>query len=111
LSGTLVLTLQNGSTINIPLPPDGTGVKETFGLNGDANYTCKGCAVTFRFPALTIGLEVPPLASVGQGSTGVNLTGMCLMPLMRFMCSRSTGPVSSISGRIRRSSSNMQLIS
>jgi len=57
LSGTLVLTLQNGSMINIPLPPDGSGVKETFGLNGDANYTCGGNAVTFRFPALTIALE------------------------------------------------------
>jgi len=57
LSGTLVLTLQNGSIINIPLPPDGSGVKETFGLNGDANYTCGGNAVTFRFPALTIALE------------------------------------------------------
>jgi len=57
LSGTLVLTLQNGPIINIPLPPDGSGVKETFGLNGDANYTCGGNAVTFRFPALTIALE------------------------------------------------------
>jgi hypothetical protein len=57
LSGTLVLTLQNGSMINIPLPPDGTGVKETFGLNGDASYTCQGNTVTFRFPALTIALE------------------------------------------------------
>jgi hypothetical protein len=57
LSGTLVLTLQNGSMINVPLPPDGTGVKETFGLNGDANYTCQGDTVTFRFPALTIALE------------------------------------------------------
>ena len=43
--------------INIPLPPDGRGVKETFGLNGDANFTCQGNTVTFRFPALTIGLE------------------------------------------------------
>jgi hypothetical protein len=43
--------------INIPLPPDGTGVKETFGINGDASYTCQGNAVTFRFPALTIALE------------------------------------------------------
>ena len=57
LTGTLVLTLQNGSMINIPLPPDGTGVKETFGINGDASYTCQGNTVTFRFPALTIGLE------------------------------------------------------
>ena len=57
LSGTLVLTLQNGSMINIPLPPDGSGVKETFGLNGDANYTCQGNTVTYRFPALTIALE------------------------------------------------------
>ena len=57
LSGTLVLTLQNGQMVNIPLPPDGTGVKETFGLNGDANYTCQGNAVTFRFAALTIALE------------------------------------------------------
>ena len=57
LSGTLVLTLQNGSMINIPLPPDGTGVKETFGINGDASYTCQGNTVTFRFPALTIALE------------------------------------------------------
>lgn len=57
LSGTLVLTLQNGSMVNIPLPPDGTGVKETFGLNGDANYMCQGNTVTFRFPALTISLE------------------------------------------------------
>ena len=57
LSGTLLLTLQNGSIINIPLPPDGAGVKETFGLNGDATYTCQGNTVTFRFPALTIALE------------------------------------------------------
>ena len=57
LSGTLVLTLQNGQVVNIPLPPDGTGVKETFGLNGDASYTCQGNTVMFRFPALTIGLE------------------------------------------------------
>jgi hypothetical protein len=57
LSGTLVLTLQDGQMIDIPLPPDGTGVKETFGLNGDANYTCQGNTVTFRFPALTIALE------------------------------------------------------
>jgi hypothetical protein len=57
LSGTLVLTLQNGQVVNIPLPPDGTGVKETFGLNGDATYTCQGNTVTFRFPALTIALE------------------------------------------------------
>jgi len=57
LSGTLVLTLQNGQTVNIPLPPDGTGVKETFGLNGDANYMCQGNMVTFRFAALTIVLE------------------------------------------------------
>jgi hypothetical protein len=45
-----------GSSINIPLPPDGTGVKETFGLNGEANYTCERDTVTVRFPALTIGL-------------------------------------------------------
>jgi hypothetical protein len=57
LSGTLVLTLTNGQMINIPLPPDAAGVKETFGLNGDANYTCQGNTVTFRFPALTIALE------------------------------------------------------
>jgi hypothetical protein len=57
LSGTLVLTLQNGQMVNIPLPPDGTGVKETFGLNGDANYMCQGNTVTFRFAALTIVLE------------------------------------------------------
>lgn len=57
LMGTLVLTLQNGQMVNIPLPPDGTGVKETFGLNGDANYMCQGNTVTFRFPALTIALE------------------------------------------------------
>ena len=57
LSGTLVLTLQNGQMVNIPLPPDGTGVKETFGLNGDAIYTCQCNAVTFRFAALTIALE------------------------------------------------------
>jgi hypothetical protein len=57
LSGTLVLTLQNGQVVNIPLPPDGAGVKETFGLNGDATYTCQGKTVTFRFPALTNSLE------------------------------------------------------
>jgi hypothetical protein len=57
LSGTLVLTFQDGQMVDIPLPPDGTGVKETFGLNGDANYTCQGNTVTFRFPALTIALE------------------------------------------------------
>jgi hypothetical protein len=57
LSGTLVLTLQNGQMINIPLPPDGAGVKETFGLNGDAMYSCQGNTATFRFPALTIVVE------------------------------------------------------
>jgi hypothetical protein len=57
LIGTLVLTLQNGQMINIPLPPDGAGVKETFGLNGDATYMCQGNTVTFRFPALTIAVE------------------------------------------------------
>ena len=57
LSGTLALTLQNGQVVNIPLPPDGTGVKETFGINGDASYTCQDNTITFRFPALTIALE------------------------------------------------------
>ena len=57
LSGTLVLTLQNGQVINIPLPADGAGVKETFGLNGDAMYACQGQTATFRFPALTIVVE------------------------------------------------------
>jgi hypothetical protein len=57
LSGSLVLTLQNGQMINIPLPPNGAGVKETFGLNGDAMYTCQGNSATFRFPALTIVVE------------------------------------------------------
>jgi hypothetical protein len=38
-------------------PPDGAGVKETFGLNGEATYPCEGKAVNFRFPALTIALE------------------------------------------------------
>jgi hypothetical protein len=57
LSGTLVLTLENGQMIDIPLPPDGAGVKETFGINGDATYTCQGNTVTFRFPALTIAVE------------------------------------------------------
>jgi hypothetical protein len=57
LSGTLVLTFTDGQMVDIPLPPDGAGVKETFGLNGDAAYTCQGNTVTFRFPALTISLE------------------------------------------------------
>ena len=57
LSGTLTLKFYDGSTTNIPLPPDGAGVKETFGLNGEATYTCEGKAVNFRFPALTIALE------------------------------------------------------
>jgi hypothetical protein len=57
LSGSLIATLQDGSNIDIPLPPDGTGVKETFGLNGEGNYTCEGNAVTVRFAALTIVLE------------------------------------------------------
>jgi hypothetical protein len=57
LSGSLIATLKDGSNINIPLPPDGTGVKETFGINGEGNYKCEGNAVTVRFPALTIGLE------------------------------------------------------
>jgi hypothetical protein len=57
LRGSLMLRFPNGQTIDIPLPPDGAGVKETFGLNGDANYTCAGRAVTARFPTLTIGLE------------------------------------------------------
>jgi hypothetical protein len=57
LSGTLVVTLENGSMINITLPLDATGVKETFGIHGDATYTCRGNTVTFRFPTLTIALE------------------------------------------------------
>lgn len=57
LSGSLTLTLQDGSNVDIPLPPDGAGVKETFGLNGEANYTCERNTVTFRFAALTIALE------------------------------------------------------
>jgi hypothetical protein len=57
LSGTLALTFYDGSTTNIPLPPDGAGVKETFGLNGEATYTCEGNRVSFRFPTLTIALE------------------------------------------------------
>jgi hypothetical protein len=57
LRGTLTLRFPNGSNVDIPLPPDGAGVKETFGLNGDANYTCDGRTVTARFPTLTIGLE------------------------------------------------------
>jgi hypothetical protein len=57
LSGSLIATLQDGSNIDIPLPPDGTGVKETFGINGEANYTCERNTVSVRFPALTIGLE------------------------------------------------------
>jgi hypothetical protein len=57
LSGTLALTFYDGTATNIPLPPDGAGVKETFGLNGEATYTCEGNTVNFRFPALTIALE------------------------------------------------------
>jgi hypothetical protein len=57
LSGTLALTFQDGSVVNIPLPPNGAGVKETFGLNGNASYTCDAKSVTVRFPTLTIGLE------------------------------------------------------
>jgi hypothetical protein len=57
LRGSLTLRFPNGSTVDIPLPPDGAGVKETFGLNGDANYTCDGPTVTARFAAVTIGLE------------------------------------------------------
>jgi hypothetical protein len=57
LRGTLTLRFPNGSTVDIPLPPDGAGVKETFGLNGDANYTCDDRTVSARFPTLTIGLE------------------------------------------------------
>jgi hypothetical protein len=57
LSGTLQLTFLTGEKIDIPLPPNGAGVKETFGLNGNANYTCDQSTVTVRFPALTIGLE------------------------------------------------------
>lgn len=57
LSGTLTVTFYNGQTFDIPLPPDGAGVKETFGINGEAIYTCEPNSVTVRFPALTIGLE------------------------------------------------------
>jgi hypothetical protein len=57
LQGSLTLTFYDGTTTNIPLPPNGAGVKETFGLNGEANYLCDGGKVTVRFPALTIGLE------------------------------------------------------
>jgi hypothetical protein len=52
-----VVTFYNGATANIPLPPDGAGVKETFGLNGQAIYKCEGNQVTVRFPKLTIGLQ------------------------------------------------------
>jgi hypothetical protein len=57
LQGTLTITFYEGTTTNIPLPPDGAGVKETFGINGEAIYTCDRNTVTVRFPALTIGLE------------------------------------------------------
>jgi hypothetical protein len=57
LRGSLTLRFPNGSNVDIPLPPDGAGVKETFGLNGDAQYSCDGPRVTARFAALTIGLE------------------------------------------------------
>jgi hypothetical protein len=57
LQGSLTLTFYDGTTTNIPLPPNGAGVKETFGLNGEANYLCDRNTVTVRFPALTIGLE------------------------------------------------------
>jgi hypothetical protein len=57
LQGTLTLTFYNGSTANIPLPPNGAGVEETFGLTGQATYTCDQNTVTVRFPALTIALE------------------------------------------------------
>jgi hypothetical protein len=57
LSGTSALTFNDGTNVNIPLPPDGAGVKETFGLNGEATYTCEGNMLNFRFPALTIALE------------------------------------------------------
>lgn len=54
LQGTLVVTFYNGATANIPLFPDGAGVKETFGVNGEAIYKCDGNQVTVRFPTLTI---------------------------------------------------------
>jgi hypothetical protein len=57
LQGTLTVTFYNGATANIPLPRDGAGVKETFGLNGEAIYKCEGNEVTVRFPKLTIWLE------------------------------------------------------
>jgi hypothetical protein len=73
--------------IDIPLPPDGTGVKETFGLNGDANYTCQGNTVTFRFPPSrsrwsASDRHLLPLRSAGgeHAPMGVNCTGTSSWP-------------------------------
>ena len=70
-----MVTFYNGATANIPLPPDGAGVKETFGLNGEAIYKCEGNEVTVRFPKLTIGLQ-RAFEGDAQPSTGVNFTGV-----------------------------------
>ncbi|MGH9048308.1 MAG: hypothetical protein ACRDY4_01100 [Acidimicrobiia bacterium] len=57
LSGTLNAITDDGQEFPIPLPPDGTGVEETFGFTPNASYTCDGETVTVSFEVLTIVLE------------------------------------------------------
>jgi hypothetical protein len=57
LAGSLTLTLSDGQVIDVPLPPDASGVEETFGLTGGATYTCQDDRVTVQFPTVTIELE------------------------------------------------------
>ncbi len=57
LSGTLTATTSDGQVLPIPLPPDATGVEQTFGFTPNASYTCEGDRVTVRFQVLTLVLE------------------------------------------------------
>jgi len=57
LTGTLTATTSDGQMIDIPLPPDATGVEQTFGFTPDATYTCDDNGVTVQFQVLTLVLE------------------------------------------------------
>ena len=57
LTGTLTATTSDGQALNIPLPPDASGVEQTFGFTPNAGYTCEGDTVTIRFQVLTLTLD------------------------------------------------------
>lgn len=57
LSGTLTATTSDGQVLNIPLPPDASGVEQTFGFTPDASYTCEGDTVTIQFQVLELTLD------------------------------------------------------